>query len=396
MRRFRNLELAEDGYQAATVRALQTWPAKGLPRNPEGWLVRVGHNALIDVLRKQNRMVEVSEPENHPDGMAEDIEDALDRAAFQDDHLRLLFLCCHPSLSNGDQIILSMRYVLGLDVPDIAKAFLITPDTLQKRITRARQRAAQIGTPDDGGLTPAARADQISQIRAVLYLMFNKGYAAARGEAHVQPLLTREAIRLTRLLIRVFPEEPETLGLLSLMLGQSARFPARLDADGQLVTLADQDRSLWDSNMIDQAQFFLQKAMLKPRRGTLVVQAAICATHNSARRAEDTNWSEILRLYDVLAELQPTDVIRLNRIVALAEVQGAKPALAALQGLTEPLSNYLPFHAVYAGLSERDGDHNAAIRAYRCAMECDPSIQELTYCKAQIARLEKNLRDQSE
>ncbi|MCK7614934.1 RNA polymerase sigma factor [Roseibium sediminicola] len=396
LRRFRDLETAEEGYQMAVVRALQAWPETGVPRNAEGWLVRVGHNALLDQYRKDRRLTEMDSTGPVPNTNGEDIEGAFDAASFQDDVLRLQFLCCHPQLTDLDQITLALRYVVGLAVPDMAQAFLVTPDTLQRRISRARDRAGRLGSPDGGALSAKQRADQIGQVRIVLYLMFNRGYAASQNQPHIQPLFCREAIRLTRLLLRLFPNEPETMGLLSLMIGHTARFPARADASGTLVSLEAQDRKLWDQSAISEARFLAQKALLNRRVGPFQLQAAICDVHNSATCATDTNWPEILRLYDALTKMQPTPVILLARLVALSQVVGATEALTQMAQLSEQLSDYLPYHAVLAGLSEAVGNTDNALDALRRALECGPSKEEENHLRCEIARLEKNTDGLSE
>lgn len=394
----RDMDLAEDALQTAGLRASQTWQENGIPRDPLAWLIHVARNAARDELRKSVRRAEsqVEDIGDLPDSKSTATDAVFDQRRFGDDGLRLLFLCCHPSLSETDQMILCLRYVLGLSINDLARAFVVTPDSLQRRVTRARQRAKKYVSPESSDIAPAARVAQLGQVRAALYLMFNKGYSASHGESHVQPILARESLRLARLLISLFPYEPESLGLLALFLGQSARLAARQGPDGELIALADQDRNLWDRRMIQEADVLVQKALRRGAPGPYQVQAAIAAVHNATDLAVNTDWNEIHRLYQLLERLSPSPVVTLNRIVAVSQLYGASAALDQLQPLAEPLQRYLPFHAVYAGLSEETGRAQDALSAYRSAMSCHPSSEESRFLSAQILRLEKSCEERSE
>lgn len=386
----RDIEIAEDGFQTAALRAAKHWPEQGVPRDPTAWLLHVARNAARDAFRKRGRHAEEPLDETEPlaDPEPPETEEALDRARFRDDVLRLLFLCCHPSLPPSDQVLLCLRYILGLGVNDLARAHVISADTVQRRISRARNRAQASLSEGSADISPGERAEASAQVRKALYLMFNKGYGASHDETHLHPVLVREAIRLTRLLLSLFPEDPESLGLLALLLGQSARLGARLDAAGALVALPDQDRTLWDRGMIAQAGQYLDKALRAGRPGPYQIQAAIAAVHNAAERAEDTDWAEIERLYLALEALEPSPVVRLNRLVATSRRIGPEAVLAELQALAEPLAHYLPFHAVYAGLSDEAGRPDDAIRALRAALDCHPSAEERAHLQRELARIE--------
>ena len=371
------------------MRAAKHWPHNGIPRDPTAWLIHVARNAVRDILRQRGRRPDsqIDAASDIPDDVQPPMEDRMDEARFQDDVLRLLFLCCHPTLKPGDQILLCLRYVLGLGVNDLARAHINSADTIQRRISRARGRAQACLRESTDDIAPNDRTESLSQIRRALYLMFNNGYSASHDQPHVQPVFVREAIRLVRLLVSLFPGEPESLGLLSLMLGQSARLAARVDAAGALVALDEQDRELWDSGMIAQADLYLQNALRSARPGPYQLQAAIAAVHNASKRGHETDWEEIHRLYLILESMEPTPVVTLNRIVAMSQLQGPKRALEELQDLAEPLSGYLPFHTVYAGLSEQIGRQKDAIRALSVALECGPSAQEAAYLRRALARL---------
>lgn len=385
----RDLDLAEDGFQAAALRAAKLWPDKGLPRDPTAWLIHVSRNAVRDALRQRARRAEsqIDPGLEIADDTFQPAEEQLDRQRFQDEVLQLLLLCCHPTLKPGDQILLCLRYVLGLSVNDVARAHVTSADTIQRRISRARARAQDCLRDRSEQIAPEERAEGLSQIRRALYLMYNKGYSASHDEPHVQPVLVREAIRLARLLVTLFPGEPESLGLLSLMLGQSARLAARVDAAGALVTLDLQDRSLWDRDMISQANLYLANALRTSRPGPYQLQAAIAAVHNASDGAQSTDWEEIHRLYLILEALEPSPVVRLNRIVAASKVHGTESALEDLQSLAEPLASYLPYHAVFAGLSEKVGRHGDAMRALTAALNCNPSTEEEAHLRRELKRL---------
>jgi RNA polymerase sigma-70 factor (ECF subfamily) len=395
---FKDLDLAEEAFQIAAARASVAWRKSGLPKDPLAWVIKVGRNAGIDELRKTRRrdvlaqeIALIGNVANHPS-----TESEMDARVFRDDVLRLLFLCCHPTLSPMDQMILCLRIVLGLSIADISRSFVTNTNTLQRRFTRARVRAQKLSHPQPDSLSPHSRSGQLDQVRSSLYLMFNKGYGGSHDAPHLQVSLCREAIRLSRLLLQIFPDEPETLGLLALFLGQHARSATRLDGNGALVALPDQDRTQWDKSMILEAKAVLQKAVTLLDPGPYQLQAAIAAVHLEAETADRTNWREIYRLYQALETITPTPVVTLNRITAYSQIVGPLAALEQLQGLSEPLAQYLPFQAVYAGLSEQAGDLGGALRATKAALSCAPSAEEREFLIEQQSRLRILLPNLSE
>lgn len=393
MRSFRDLDMAEDLYQEACLRAAERWCHDGAPRDPTAWLIKVARNAGLDRIRKSRRMasldaatvLEAQAPEG--DGQTE-VAEAIDRREYKDDVLRLMFLCCHPELKVHEQLALALKVVVGFSVEEIARAFVVTPDTMQRRLTRAKARAAGVAARlDTPGL--AERAERLSAVQTMIYLLFNEGYGAAGGDEHIRYALCEEAIRLARLLLELFPGQVELMGLLALCLLQHSRSRARIDAEGRLVSLEEQDRSLWDKAKIAEGRMLVEKALLHGRPGPLQVQAAIAAVHCAAACAGDTDWAEIERLYGALELLAPGPVVRLNRAVAVAKVRGPEPALAMLKPLAEDLQRYLPYHSVRAALLEESGDLEAAITALEAALICDPTRQEAAHLAGKIAALKK-------
>ncbi|MGH6919848.1 MAG: RNA polymerase sigma factor, partial [Geminicoccaceae bacterium] len=301
LRYFRNLDRAEEAFQEACLRALRNWPVNGPPRDPAAWLIFVGRNAALDQVRRQS-----SEEPLPPEELISDRDDAeaalaerLDNSHYRDDVLRLLFICCHPDLPATQQIALALRIVSGLSVKEIARAFLVGESAMEQRITRAKRRVAGAQVPFE---TPGAieRAERVAAVAAMIYLLFNEGYSASGGDAHIRVPLCEEAIRLARLLLRLFPGEPEIMGLAALLLLQHGRAPARLDAEGAIVLLEDQDRALWNHAMMAEGLVLVEKALRHRRPGAYQVQAAIAAVHARAARPEHTDWAEIDRLYAVL------------------------------------------------------------------------------------------------
>lgn len=391
LRSFRDLDLAEDLFQEACLRAAEHWAAQGAPRDPTAWLIRVARNAGLDRIRKDRRLSfgEVEAASEAPDPAVDhqaEIAEALDRAEFKDDVLRLMFLCCHPELKPQEQLILALRVIAGLSVQEIARAFVVTPDTMQRRISRAKGRAGALAT---GLETPglAERAQRLAAVQTMVYLLFNEGYSAAQGEVQIRYALCEEAIRLARLLLALFPGQAETMGLLALCLFQHARRAARIAPDGTLVSLEDQDRALWDSASIREGHILIEKALLHGAPGPLQVQAAIAGVHCAAADAAETDWAEIERLYAALETLAPSPVVRLNRAVAVSKVQGPEAALELLAPLAEDLGRYRPYHSVRAALLEACGAGAAAIAALEAALACSPTRQEAAYLTGKIAEL---------
>ncbi|HEU4517908.1 MAG TPA: RNA polymerase sigma factor [Microvirga sp.] len=351
LRYFRDLDLAEEAFQDACLRALRTWPRNGPPRDPAAWLIFVGRNAAIDQVRHRGRQEALPAEELISD--LDDPEDALverlDGADYRDDVLRLLFICCHPDLPATQQIALALRIVCGLSVPQIARAFLVGEAAMEQRITRAKSRIAAAGVPFEA---PGAveRAERLAAVAAMVYLVFNEGYSTSGDAAPARAPLCEEAIRLARLLLRLFQGEPEIMGLTALLLLQHARAPARFAPDGSIVLLEDQDRLLWNRTMIAEGLALIDKAMRHRRPGPYQVQAAIAALHARAARPEETDWEEIDLLYGALERLQPSPVVTLNRAVAVAKLRGPEAALAMIEPLAPRLSGYFHFFGVRGAL----------------------------------------------
>ncbi|MBI3435548.1 MAG: sigma-70 family RNA polymerase sigma factor [Proteobacteria bacterium] len=395
MRSFRALDMAEDLYQEACLRASERWPLDGAPRDPTAWLITVARNAGLDHIRRSRRLSSL-DAETALEAQASDgdhqaeIAEAIDRREYKDDVLRLMFMCCHPELKTHEQLALALKVVVGFSVEEIARAFVVTPDTMQRRLSRAKARAAGVAAKlDTPGL--AERAERLAAVQTLIYLLFNEGYTAAGGDEHIRHALCDEAIRLARLLLELFPAQAELMGLLALCLLQHSRTRARIDGDGRLVSLEDQDRSLWDRAKIAEGRVLVEKALMKGRPGPLQVQAAIAAVHCAAGRAGDTDWAEIERLYGALEILAPGPVVCLNRAVAVGKVCGPVEALAMLAPLAEELQRYRPYHAVRAALLAESGDIEAAIAALEAALSCGPTHQEAAYLKGKIATLKENL-----
>jgi RNA polymerase sigma-70 factor (ECF subfamily) len=387
LRYFRNLDIAEESFQEACLRALKTWPDKGPPRDPAAWLIFVGRNSGIDVVRRRSKTEALPEEAAFSDtGDAEaDMADRLDGSNYRDDILRLLFICCHPDLPATQQIALALRIVSGLSVQQIARAFLVGDSAMEQRITRAKARVAAAGVAFE---TPGAveRAERMTRVCAMIYLVFNEGYSSG-ASARDSSSFTDEAIRLGRLLLRIFPSEPETMGLLALMLLQQSRKAARFDANGQVILLDDQDRGLWDRQLINEALGLLDKAIRHRRPGPYQIQAAIAALHARAGRAEDTDWREIELLYQTLERIQPSPVITLNRAVAVAKLEGPAAALELIEPLAERLGSYFYFHGVRGGLLMQLNRHCEARDAFGHAIALANSAAEAAYIRQQLDRI---------
>ena len=344
LRYFRDLDTAEEAFQEASLRALKVWPVKGPPRDPAAWLIFVGRNSGLDSVRRRRKETPLPSEEvlSDDDDAEASLADQLDAEHYRDDILRLLFICCHSELPATQQIALALRIVSGLTVKEIARAFLVSEAAMEQRITRAKRA---IGSADVPFETPGAeaRGDRLAAVAAMIYLLFNEGYSASGGNAHMRVSLCEEAIRLARLLLRLFPSEPEVMGLTALLLLQHARAPARLHHDNEIVLLEDQDRSLWNRQLIDEALVLVEKALRHGAPGTYQVQAAIAAVHSRAKRAVDTDWQEIDTLYGVLEQLQPSPVITLNRAVAVAKLRGPAAALEMIEPLSDKLQGYFHF-----------------------------------------------------
>jgi len=390
LRYFRDLDTAEEAYQDACLRALKAWPKNGPPRDPTAWLILVGRNAALDGVRKQSKSSPLP-----PEELISDLEDAeaalvdrLDGEHYRDDVLRLLFICCHPDLPATQQVAVALRIVSGLSVRQIARAFLVGESAMEQRITRAK---AKIGAADVPFGAPGLeeRAERLKTVAAMVYLVFNEGYSAGGKELLTRGSLCGEAIRLARLLLRLFPSEPEVMGLTALLLLQHARAPARFDADGAVVLLEDQDRGLWNPRMIAEGRALIDKALRHRRPGPYLVQAAIAAEHDRAERADQTDWTRIDLLYGDLEHLAPSPVVTLNRAVAVSKVAGPEAALAMIEPLAPKLSGYFHFFGLKGGLLFQLGRREEARAAFDQAIALANTAAEAAHIRLHLDRLMK-------
>jgi RNA polymerase sigma-70 factor (ECF subfamily) len=349
LRYFRDLDTAEEAFQEACLRALQTWPQKGPPRDPTAWLIMVGRNAALDAQRRIRSIGPLPDADALADARDDLTLERLDESPYGDDILRLLFMCGHPTLPATQQIALALRIVSGLTVDQIAKAFLVSPVAMEQRITRAKRAIAKIGVEFE---TPGAseRSARLAAVSTMIYLIFNEGYGSTPDTAAARAALADEAIRLGRLLLSLFPTDPEVFGLLALMLLQQSRAPARFDANGEIVLLDEQDRSRWNWTLVDEGRLLLQKASVYQDPGPYQLQAAIAALHARAKRPEDTLWKEIDSLYQALEALQPSPVVTLNRAVAVWKLHGPEAALAMIDPLERELAGYFYLHGLRGAL----------------------------------------------
>lgn len=391
LRYFRNLDTAEEAFQEACLRALKRWPLNGPPRDPAAWLILVGRNFALDEARRRNRHEALP-----PDELMSNLEDTetslaerLDDSHYRDDVLRLLFICCHPDLPATQQIALALRIVSGLTVKEIARAFLVGESAMEQRITRAKRRVADNEVPFEAPGAPQ-RTERLAAVAAMIYLLFNEGYSASGGTVHVRVALCEEAIRLARLLLRLFPNESEIMGLNALLFLQHARAPARLDADDRIVLLEEQDRQLWNHELIAEGLALVQKALRHNQLGPYQVQAAIAAVHSQAQQAEDTDWEQIDLLYRELEKLQPSPVITLNRAVAINKLHGPAAALALIEPLSQKLDGYFHFFGVQGALLAQLGRTDEARASFDRAIALANTAAEATHIRLHIDRLLKD------
>lgn len=388
LRYFRDLDTAEEAFQEACLRALKHWPVNGPPRDPASWLILVGRNSALDSKRRERRHEPLPEEETLSD--LDDAESAvaehLDNARYRDDVLRLLFVCCHPDLPATQQIALALRVVSGLSVKEIARSFLVGEAAMEQRITRAKRRIAETDVPFEAP-GAAQRAERLGTVAAMIYLLFNEGYSASGGTMHVRAPLCDEAIRLARLLLKLFPAEPEIMGLTALLLLQHSRTPARLDANGAIILLEDQDRGLWNRDMIAEGLVLIAKALRHRQPGTYQVQAAIAGVHAQAERPEETDWNEIEQLYGVLEELQPSPVVTLNRAVAVSKARGPQAALDMIEPLAKPLAGYFHFFGVKGAMLMQLGRDEEARIAFDRAIALANTPAEAAHIRQHLDRL---------
>ena len=394
MRRYAGLDSCEDAVQEALLDAATQWPATGLPDNPRAWLLTVATRRLADILRSESSRrqredaVYLATPPAVLAGADAWLADAgTTGARDSDDALTLLFLCCHPGLTPSSQIALTLRAVGGLSTAEIARAFVVPEATMAQRISRAKQQIRAAG----GRFAPPDAADRDQRLRVVqqvLYLIFNEGYVASGGEALQRTDLSAEGIRLARLLRRLVPDDAETAGLLALMLLTDARRAARVTPDNALVPLADQDRSRWDQVLIAEGAALIARTLATTSAlGPYQLQAAIAAVHSEAASVADTDWAEILALYELLAQVSPGPLVSLGKAVAVAMVRGPAAGLAATDQLADELARHHRFHAVRGHLLEMSGDPAAAAAAYDLAARYATNAAEQRYLNRQSRRV---------
>jgi RNA polymerase sigma-70 factor (ECF subfamily) len=376
-----DFDLAEEAMSEAFRAALEQWPKDGVPENPRAWLVSAGRFKAIDAIRRQQRFSYVDEETLD----AFPAEPEPEREGIEDDRLRLIFTCCHPALAPEAQVALTLREVCGLKTEEIARAFLSSAPALAQRIVRAKSKIRDAKIPYE---VPgkAELAERLDAVLRVVYLVFNEGYSPSSGESVTRAELSREAIRLGRLLAELLPEA-EAMGLLALMLIQESRRAARASADGELVLLEDQDRSLWDRALIAEGVELTTRALRTRMFGPYCLQAAIAAVHAEAPSTKETDWSEIIGLYDVLSRLDPSPVVALNRAVAVAMRDGPEAGLALVDALLPELEGYHLAHAARADLCRRAGREDEAIASYEKALSLSRQEPERRFLAGRIAAL---------
>ena len=379
VRRYGDFDTAEDAVQEALLAAATRWPKDGVPDEPRGWLFQAASRRLIDQWRSERSRREREELVSRGEPPTQDI-------SGEDDTLTVLFMCCHPALTPASAIALTLRAAGGLTTAAIASAFLVDEATMAQRISRAKRRIESSGEPFRLP-QPEERPARLRLVLHVLYLIFNEGYTSSTGAELHRAELTGEAIRMARLTYRLLPDDGEVAGLLALMLLIDARRPARTSADGELVPLDEQDRTLWDRAQIDEGTAILDGAMGEPPLGEYRVQAAIAAVHDRAKRAEDTDWTQILALYGLLEQMTDNPVVTLNRAVAAAMAEGPAAGLVVLDSVEERLAGQYRLDAVRAHLLEMSGDTEGAFEHYRAAAARTTSAPEQRYLSMKAARV---------
>ena len=389
-----DIDLAEDAVAEAFAIAAEQWPKRGIPPNPGAWITSTARNRAIDRLRRESTRVDryiaahqMHPPDTDPDATPE--LEALDRFVdvVPDDQLRLMFLCCHPALAADSQVALTLRLLGGLQISEIATAFLLPEATIAQRIVRSKRKLRDNHAPYR--IPGAAELpDRLHAVLASIYLSYTEGHTATAGRALTRVELSTEAIRIGRVLATLMPDEPEGIGLLALMLLSEARRPSRVKADGSMVRLADQDRSRWDPSLIEEGHRLVQACLRRNQPGPFQIQAAIAAVHTDAPTAADTDWRQIVALYDQLYAIQPNPVVALNRAVAVGALHGPSAALDALANVN--LADYQPYHAARADLLTRAERIDEAIAAYDRAIELTSNTAEREFLNQQRQRAAAN------
>ena len=390
VRRYGRFDVCEDAIQEALLAAAVQWPKHGIPENPRGWLITVASRRVVDELRSDHarrRREETAAAQMPPDALVASAPGD-EHVSEEDDTLTVFFLCAHPALSPASQVALTLRAVGGLSTAEIARAFLFPETTIAQRISRGKQRIKASCIPFGLPAEPE-RADRLRVVLQVLYLIFNEGYTATSGRDLQRGDLTAEAIRLTRQLRRLLPKDGEVAGLLALMLLTEARRAARTRPDGSLVPLAEQGRSRWNQELIEEGLALVSDALSRTVLGPYQLQAAIAAVHAEATRAEDTDWPQILALYELLERISPNPIVTLNRSVAVAMVQGPQAGLELLETLDddERIAEHHRLYAIRAHLLELTGDRTGARQSYRAAARRTLSLPEQRYLEARAAHL---------
>jgi RNA polymerase sigma-70 factor, ECF subfamily len=380
-----DFERAEEALHEAFRAAMEKWPSEGLPQNPVAWLVSAGRFKSIDKQRRDARFEHLEDRPDVSDSLADQATPVDEQELLEDDRLRLVFTCCHPALAPDAQVALTLREVCGLTTEEIAAAFLTPAPTLAQRIVRAKNKIRDANIPYE---VPAREhlPARLESVLRVCYLVFNEGYLASSGESATRADLSGEAIRLGRLVLELL-DEPEVRGLLALMLLHESRREARADEAGELILLDDQDRSRWNRAFIEEGSALVRSALLSQRAGPYAIQAAIAAVHAEAAKPEDTDWREIVGLYDILMAMTPSPIVALNRAVAVSMRDGPEAGLAALDTLGSELDGYQLAHAARADFCRRLGRHADARKAYRRAIELTAQGPARRFLEKRLAAL---------